>query len=123
MGIARLLARWRARRAAHALEREARRSLSALFERPERLRGTSLRPEHRSRVLLSGYEVDEGRVARVFFTILRHPRPYPFSRQVHEVVERWRLDLPSFRVERLEGLNLSRLRGSDGEPSTQGGGI
>lgn len=69
------------------------------------------------------HDVEAGRVARIFFTIIRHPRPYAFSKQIHEVLELWRLDVADGRLERVEGANLSRLRGSDGEPSTHGGGI
>ncbi len=69
------------------------------------------------------HDVEQDRVARVFFTILRHQRPYAFSRQVHEVLELWRLDVDTMRAERIEGSNLSRARGTDGEPSTYGPGI
>ena len=47
------------------------------------------------------------------FGILRHPRPYAFSRQSHEVIEyyTWDLSIPLVKVE--EGLNLTRLQGQD----------
>jgi hypothetical protein len=121
--LARLRRFLRARRESRALELEARRELLGAFSRPESLRDTSLRAEHRGRVVLVRYEAEAGRVARVFFTIVRHPRPYAFSRQVHEVLELWRLDIPSGALQRLEGANLSRMRGTDGEPSSFGPGI
>jgi hypothetical protein len=121
--VGRWLARRRERRVARALEREARRRLAAIFDEPARLRGTSLRPEHRGRVMLVNHDVQDGRVVRVDFTIIRHPRPYAFSKQVHEVLELWRLDVDRGSLERVEGANLSRLRGSDGEPGAHGIGI
>ena len=111
------------RRAAHRLEREARRRLAEIFANPALLRGTSLRPEHRSRVMVTRVEADGERLTRIFFSIIRHPRPYAFSRQVHEVLEVWQLDLPEMKVRRADALNLSRLRRTDGEPSTHGPGI
>jgi hypothetical protein len=119
----RWLERRNEKRAERALEREARRALAAIFDVPSRLQGTSLRPEHRGRVQLARVEAESGRVVRVFFTIIRHPRPYAFSKQVHEVLELWRLDVHSGALERVEGANLSRLRGSDGEPGAHGAGV
>lgn len=112
-------ARLRARREEKRRGREARRLLRSVLENPARLAGTSLRPEHANRVMVVRHEhaAGDGRLLAVWFTILRHPRPYAFSRQHHEVLELWRLDAPSLALERVEGANLSRLRGGDGEPA------
>ena len=47
------------------------------------------------------------------FGILRHPRPYAFSRQAHEVIEYYSYDLSGPRIKVDEGVNLTRLRGQD----------
>jgi len=110
--IARLCELWRRSR----LGRRARAELRRILSDPSRLAGTSLRPAHAARADLVRFEA-EGDVLRVLeFTILRHPRPYPFSRQHHLVAELWRIELPGGRPERLRGLNLSRLAGEDGRP-------
>ena len=101
------------------LTRRARRVLRGLFDEPDLLRGTSLQSRHRRRVYLQDFETDDGELAAVVFTILRHPRPYPFSRQHHEVMELYRYDVRERHLSRQKGLNLSRLKGRDGEP---GGG-
>lgn len=85
---------------------------------PTRLEGTSLRPAHAGRADLVRFESDGDAITLLEFTILRHPRPHPFSRQHHLVAELWRIDLPDGRPERLRGLNLSKERGeSDGRPA------
>jgi hypothetical protein len=95
-----------------------RRDLDRLFrEGAGRLAGTSLRPEHRSRTQV--LDVTEDPYV-VFFGILRHPRPYSFSRQFHEVVEIWSYEVESGRLERVRGVNLTRARQEDGEPSDFG---
>ena len=95
------------------LLRQARHELDALFTaRRELLRRTSLRPEHRSRVQLLDVAEDP---LRIRFTLLRHPRPYPFSRQSHEVVELWEYGVEAGTLERVAGHNLSRARGEDGD--------
>jgi hypothetical protein len=63
------------------------------------------------------FEERDGELTLLEFAILRHPRPYPFSRQHHLVAELWRVTLPGGRPERLRGLNLSRLAGEDGRPA------
>ena len=96
--------------------REARSRLDGLFrEQPELLKGTSLRPKHRGRTQI--LQVED---SRIVFGILRHPRPYAFSRQFHEVVEIWCFDSAEQRRERLEGHNVTRERGGDGEPPGHG---
>ncbi len=97
--------------------REARRHLQSLFDDPALLRGTSLRASHRGRVDLYGIELQNETLHAYTFTILRHPRPYPFSKQFHEVVESYRYELPSASLKRGRSLNLSRLKNRDGEPS------
>ena len=102
--------RWRQRR-------RARRTLGVLFDHPERLAGTSLRPAHRGRVDLVEIEDDGEELRAILFTILRHPRPLPFSRQFHAVMQLYRYDLAAQRVEHVRSLNLSRERGhGGGEP-------
>lgn len=119
------LARLRARREEKRRDKEARLVLRSVLKDPTRLAGTSLRPEHANRVMVVRHERDagDGRLLSVFFTILRHPRPYAFSRQHHEVLELWRLDAATRRLERVEGANLSRLKGGDGEPAGFGPGV
>ena len=95
--------------------RTARKLLAAAFRSPERLRGTSLEPRHAGRWVLLEYELAGSEVAAVRFGILRHPRPYPFSRQSHKVIEVYRYDVAAGRMERLEGRNLTRGRGEDAD--------
>lgn len=107
---------WRRRQ----LIRQARSLLRALFADPANLAGTSLRRNHRGRCDLSGLEIEGGELTAFTFRILRHPRPYAFSRQFHEVVESYRYPLPAGPLERGKSINLTRLRGGDGEPSGSG---
>lgn len=112
MGLLRRLARWW-----NAPERRARRAasreLDRLFASGDLLAGTSLRPDHRGRVQILDLS---GAPARIGFGIVRHPRPYSFSRQFHEVVELWIWHADERRLERVKGINLTRGRGSDGDP-------
>jgi hypothetical protein len=99
--------------------REAGRALDVLFARPDLLAGSSLRPDHRARVQL----LDLSRApARIGFGIVRHPRPYAFSRQFHEVLELYVWHADEQRLERAKGVNLTRARGSDGDPPAFGTG-
>ncbi|MEW6743601.1 MAG: hypothetical protein AB1486_12665 [Planctomycetota bacterium] len=52
---------------------------------------------------------------RIFFGIVRHPRPHPFSRQHHSVLEIWCYHVEEERLERMEGRNLTRERGEDAD--------
>ena len=96
-------------------ERAARRLLGELFQSPELLRGTSLEPRHGGRWILLRHESERGQVVRVWFGILRHPRPYPFSRQSHKVIEHYLYEVEEGRVRRLSGLNLTREEGRDSD--------
>lgn len=107
--VAERIRRWFADR---RRRRAAERLLDELFASPQRLAMTSLRPDHRSRCQLLDLS---GAPARIGFGIARHPRPYAFSRQFHEVVELWLLDTERGTLERVRGVNLTRVRGSDGE--------
>jgi hypothetical protein len=95
------------------VEREARKLLGEAFRSPDLLEGTSLAPRHAARWVLLRHEEEDGHVARVWFGILRHPRPYAFSRQSHEVIERYLYHVGARRMERLEGRNITRERGKD----------
>ena len=95
------------------LEKKARRMLRDLFRDGSLLRGTSLRPKHSSRSVFLSFEARAGELAVIRFGILRHPRPYAFSRQSHEVIEYYTWDLSIPLVKGEEGLNLTRLRGQD----------
>jgi hypothetical protein len=96
-------------------DREARRLVAAAFARPELLRGTSLAPRHAARWVLLGYEAEEGRPVRIRFGILRHPRPYAFSRQSHKVLEEYLYDVAAGKVLRLGGFNVTRSKGKDAD--------
>lgn len=102
---------WRRRRQ----EREARRLLAAVFYSPEILRGTSLKQRHASRWILLDLDIEESRVVRIHFGILRHPRPYAFSRQSHKVIEHYLYDVAERRILRLEGHNITRESGRDAD--------
>jgi hypothetical protein len=84
-----------------------------MFESAEILGGTSLKPRHAARVVIVDHEETSGQILWIRFGILRHPRPYAFSRQSHNVVEYWLYDVRerSLRVEK--GVNLTRLDGED----------
>ncbi len=104
-------------------EREALRLLRDLFARPELLQGTSLKPKHRSRAVYVRHEVRADHIATIRFGIIRHPRPYAFSKQVHEVAEFWDYLVEEDKLVRAGGLNLSRRSGGDGEPGGIGPGV
>lgn len=94
--------------------RRARRILADLFADPARLEGSSLRPSHATRADLVSVEEVEGEIRAVLFTILRHPRPYAFSRQYHEVLELYRYDCVTGAITVEQSLNVTRHRGQDG---------
>ena len=95
------------------LEKKARRLLRGLFRDGSLLAGTSLRPKHSSRCVFLDCEARHGELTVIRFGILRHPRPYAFSRQSHEVIEYYRYDLAESRIRVEKGINLTRLRGQD----------
>ncbi len=84
-----------------------------MFESPDILDGTSLKPRHAARVVVVDHEQTDGEILWVRFGILRHPRPYAFSRQSHNVLEYWLYDVREgcLRVEK--GVNLTRLDDED----------
>ncbi len=94
-------------------QREARRLVAEVFRDPALLAGTSLKPRHAARWVLVNHEVDGCRVVRVRFGIVRHPRPYAFSRQSHKVVEYYLYDVAARKLTRLEGRNITKERGED----------
>lgn len=113
--LARLLESWRGPQ--RKLRRDAERQIDELFADRARLAGTSLRPEHRGRCQLLDLTQAPHRIG---FGIVRHPRPYAFSRQSHQVVELWLLDVDARTLTRVKGVNLTRARGSDGDPPASG---
>jgi hypothetical protein len=112
-----MIARMRALLRRTRLARRARAELRRILADPARIAGTSLRPAHAGRADLVHFEERDGVLTRLEFTLLRHPRPYPFSTQHHLVAEVWGIELPGGRPERLRGLNISGLEGEDGRPS------
>lgn len=104
--------RWRRQR---RLRREARRLLDEAFSARELLRGTSLRPQHHVRSQLVDFEEDGGRIVKIHFGILRHPRPYAFSRQSHHVIEYYVYDVAARRIEVVRGVNITRREGRDAD--------
>jgi len=95
------------------LRREAMRQVDEAFASPDVLRGTSLRRRHAARWILIGWEEEGGSMARVDIGIVRHPRPYPFSPQAHEVLETWTYHVAERKFERKGGRNLTRESGED----------
>ncbi|HLU50256.1 MAG TPA: hypothetical protein VK116_19305 [Planctomycetota bacterium] len=95
------------------LEKEARRLIDEIFLDPELLSGTSLRARHRARWIFVDLEEANDEIVLIRFAIVRHPRPYAFSPQHHEVLEVWRYEPRTRRLERERGLNITRERGLD----------
>ncbi|MBI4587096.1 MAG: hypothetical protein HY717_24050 [Planctomycetes bacterium] len=95
--------------------RKARRLVDSLFQHPELLHGTSLKPRHRQRWIYLGHEVEGGEVSRVRFGLMRHPRPYAFSRQSHQVAEYYTYDVAAGKVIREGGVNITRRQGVDAD--------
>ncbi len=63
--------------------------------------------------MLIDHEEVDGEIAWVRFGIVRHPRPYAFSRQSHAVIEYWFWDRTAGTLKVEKGLNLTRRRGDD----------
>ena len=95
------------------LRRRARSLLETTLRDPRKLAGTSLRPRHAGRAVLVDFVEEDGEIRSIRFGVLRHPRPYAFSRQSHEVLEYWSWDATTDRFERLQGVNLTRRSGKD----------
>ncbi len=96
--------------------RLANRKLREIFHAGKLLGGTSLRREHAGRCLILDHEIRGGEVTRLRFSILRHPRPYSFSRQFHEVIEYYAFDATAGRLQREGSVNVTRKNGEDGKP-------
>ena len=105
---------WRRRRRQRRL---AWKTLRELFCHPGRLQGTSLRPSQGGRADLVEFKAVGEELLWLRFTILRHPRPYPFSRQFHEVMQLYHFQVPEQQLSHLRSLNMSRQLGRDGEPA------
>jgi hypothetical protein len=96
-------------------ERRARQLLNAALSSPEMLAGTSLKPRHRARCVMVGHDAEGDRVVRVHFGIVRHPRPYAFSRQSHKVLEYYIYDVEAGSISVTKGHNLTRADGKDAD--------
>lgn len=94
-------------------ERRARELLAAAFRNPGFLEGTSLRPRHANRCVVQSFDVEDDEIVRIYFGIVRHPRPYAFSRQSHKVLESYVFDVGASRIRRTAGKNLTRAQGRD----------
>lgn len=105
---------WRRRR---ELAKRARRLVTEALRDAEKLSGTSLHPRHASRFMVTDYQTKEetGELSWIEFSILRHPRPYAFSRQAHQVIELYRFDLLSGKIKVLKGFNVTRAEGRDAD--------
>ena len=95
--------------------REARRLLGEALRSPETLRGTSLKPRHAARAVVLGHDEVGDRVVRIHLGILRHPRPYAFSRQSHKVIEYYVYDVGAGEISIQKGHNLTRAEGKDAD--------
>ena len=103
---------WRENR---RLEREARALLARAFETKTPLKGTSLKARHANRWVLQDFDAKNGEVVSIRFGIMRHPRPYAFSRQSHKVIEFYVYDVRGGRIEVMRGANLTRSSGRDAD--------
>ena len=111
MGLRSWLRSWRR-------EREAWRLLRAVFRERRLLAGTSLKPRHAGRCVIrsidvAGDDIHGDDIQRIHFGIVRHPRPYAFSRQSHKVLEFYTYDVEAAQVVRQRGENLTRAAGED----------
>ena len=52
---------------------------------------------------------------RLRFGIVRHPRPYGFSRQSHKVAEYYEYDVRARVLTREKGVNITRQQGKDAD--------
>ncbi len=96
--------------------RRARRLLEAAVAGDATARhGTSLKPRHAGRCVIQEIRQEDGEIVEVYFGIVRHPRPYAFSRQSHKVLEFYVLRVDENRIQRLRGENLTRQAGRDAD--------
>ncbi len=75
---------------------------------------SSLRPDHRSRAQLLGFETDGGEVVRVRFGMVRHPQPIRLRGVHHEVLEIYVYDPGAGTVQVVASHNITR-KGAPGE--------
>lgn len=94
-------------------ERRARKLLAAALADPRMLDGTSLRRRHANRCVVQSFDEEGGEIVRIYFGIVRHPRPYAFSHQSHKVLESYVLDVVDRKIRRMAGKNLTRASGRD----------
>ena len=94
-------------------ERRARELLARACRDSRLLAGTSLRPRHANRCVVQEFDQEAGEIVRIYFGIVRHPRPYAFSRQSHKVLETYTYDLVEGSIRVTAGKNLTRASGKD----------
>ena len=99
---------WRHFWTTRAYEREARRLMAALFSRPDLKDISSLRPAHRPRAQLLGYDTKDGKVVRIRFGFIRHPQAMRVRGVFHEVIEIYRYDIEKGTVEVESSHNLTK---------------
>ena len=93
--------------------REAERLLGELFARSDLAAISSLRPAHHARAVFLGCETAEGRVARIRFGLVRHPKPLRLPGVCHEVIEIYTYDVAAGSVTVERSRNLT-TRGTPG---------
>jgi hypothetical protein len=102
---------WRNRRKAEREQRRAGwRALEELFaSKPEVLRQGRLERHHANRVHLLETELDrDGRVVRLLFGIVRHPKSHPMAPRGEEVLELLEYRPDEETLEVTGGANLTR---------------
>lgn len=97
------------------LEQKARELVAAAFVYKKPLAGTSLKPRHANRWVLQGFEVKGDEIVAIRFGIVRHPRPYAFSRQSHKVLEFYVYDVENEIIQVTRGENLTRGSAADAD--------
>ncbi len=94
-------------------ERRARGLLATALGDSRMLSGTSLRRRHANRCVVQSFDVEGEEIVRIYFGIVRHPRPYAFSHQSHKVLESYVYDVAAGTIRRTAGKNLTRASGRD----------